>query len=101
MKVFSVYDDKAKAYLSPFTAKTTGIALRMFTAAANDTNHEFNRFSKDYHLIELGTFEESTGKIEMLEHGNNLGSAFMFKEDVTEPEQLQPTKLEVYENESA
>jgi len=61
-KVFSVFDTKAQAFLQPFFANTEGIAVRQFTAAAQDAGHDFHRFSEDYALFSLGEFDEEKGR---------------------------------------
>ena len=66
-KIHSVYDSKAQAYLQPFFSVTTGVAVRQFTAAVQDSNHDFHRFAEDYTLFELGDFNENTGKFSIAE----------------------------------
>jgi hypothetical protein len=64
-KVLSVYDSKAEAYMRPFTAQSTGAAIRSFTDEINSDSPE-NQLSKhpeDYYLVELGTFDELTGTL--------------------------------------
>lgn len=61
-KTYSVFDSKAKAYLSPFYSTTEGVATRMFSAAVEDAAHDFHKFAEDYTLFYLGDFDEETGK---------------------------------------
>ncbi len=75
MKMFAVYDSKAEAYLPPWTAKTTAVALRRFEATAKDENSDFARFGADYTLFELGTWDEDTGLVQLYEAKMNLGTA--------------------------
>lgn len=74
-KIFTVYDSKAAAYLNPFYCPTTAVAQRSFTQAALDEQHDFNRFSKDYTLWELGYWNPEGGTISLLENKINLGTA--------------------------
>lgn len=62
--VFSVYDAAAEAWLSPFVAKTAGIATRMFDELVNQDGHQFNRFPTDYQLFQIGQWDEQTGHME-------------------------------------
>ena len=61
LKIFSVYDTAAGAYLQPFFAPTTGLAIRSFSDAVNDPNHQFAKYSHDYNLYLLGEFNDSDG----------------------------------------
>lgn len=65
--VFTVYDAKAEAYLSPFVASTYGIAERMFTELVNTTDHTFNRHPADYTLYVCGQFDTHTAQINQTE----------------------------------
>lgn len=75
LKRFSVFDLKAEAFLPPFYAQTTGLAIRMFESAASDQNHDFHKYATDYTLFELGTFDQAKGVSEDLPAPVNLGLA--------------------------
>lgn len=78
-KVFAIYDSKAEAYLQPFFAKTSGLAVRMFMQAANDEGSDFSRFAADYTLFEIGEFSEDSGLFESHEAFRSLGLALEYK----------------------
>ena len=59
LKVFTVYDNKAEAYLQPFFMRTKGEAIRAFADSVNDPNHMFNRHPEDFTLFELGEFDSA------------------------------------------
>lgn len=61
--IFTVHDNAAKAYLPPFYMRTKGEALRAFETTCKDTSSQFNKYPKDYTLVELGTFNEENGQI--------------------------------------
>lgn len=63
LKVFSVFDVKAEAYLRPFFVKTRGQAIRGFSDAVNDPQHEFHAHPDDYTLFQIGEFDEDEGKL--------------------------------------
>lgn len=63
MKIFTVYDTKAEAYLQPFFMQTRGAAIRGFTELVNDKNHSFGKYPADYVLFEIGSFDDHTGLI--------------------------------------
>lgn len=79
LKIFTVYDSKAEAFIQPFYAQATGAAIRSFEAACNEEGHDFARYSGDYTLYELGQFDQNTGKINLLPAMLNLGLAATFK----------------------
>lgn len=62
--VYSVYDQAAEAYLPPFFCRTHGEALRMFTSAVRDSDHQFHKHASDYALYHVGTWTESLGSLE-------------------------------------
>lgn len=58
LKIFSVYDSKAAAYLPPFFLPRTEQAERAFQQCAGDKKHQFGSFPEDYTLYEIGTFDD-------------------------------------------
>lgn len=72
--IFSVYDNKAEAYLQPFFATAPGLAVRMFQQAVNDPEHDMSKYAADYNLFQIGSWHPQTGELVQLEHMINLGS---------------------------
>lgn len=91
MKMYSVHDSKAEAYLAPFTCNTHGLALRMFETSANEEGHMFQRFAADYTLFCIGEFDESTGQLHPYTVHENLGKAL----DYVRQNQSDPTQLNI------
>lgn len=60
-KVFVIYDDKARAYLPPWTLPEVPQAIRTFGDALADPNHDFSKHPEDYTLFQLGEFDSSSG----------------------------------------
>lgn len=75
MKVFTVFDSKAEAYLNPFYARTTAEGVRLFKAAADDPEHNYHRFAGDFSLFEIGEWDERTGDMVLYSAHENLGTA--------------------------
>jgi len=76
-KLFSIYDNKAKAFLPPWASHQTGMATRSFAQAVNDQQHKFYFSPGDYALYQLAEFDDETGKIEnaktdLITQGANL-----------------------------
>lgn len=82
MKVFSVYDDKADAFLQPFFMRTEQEAIRAFIGAATEANHQFNLHAADFTLYEIGTFSEQVGSIIPLDPIRGLGNALIARQSV-------------------
>jgi hypothetical protein len=64
-KIFSIYDEKAGAYLQPFFLDTVGQAERALLDCLADSNHNFSRHTADFTLFLLGEFDEQTGLVTM------------------------------------
>lgn len=65
--IFSVYDQKADAYINPFYLPTTAQAIRTFQDCVDDSNHQFGKHPEDYFLYELGTFENTDASFELID----------------------------------
>lgn len=76
---FSVYDSKVQLYAQPFFMRSRGEALRGFTDVANDSSTSICRHPQDFALMELGEYDESTGKLENHPAPVSLGLAHEFK----------------------
>jgi len=82
MKMFTVYDSKAEAYMQPFFAKSTGEALRSFSDTCQDKNHIFAKHPGDFTLFELGTWDEQTSDFVIYESKKSLGTAIEYATDL-------------------
>ncbi len=78
MKIFTVYDSKAEAFVHHFFSLTAGTAVRSFEQAVNEESHEFAKFAGDYTLFQVGEIEDSTGVVKGLDAPINLGLALTF-----------------------
>ncbi len=81
LKVFSIHDSKAEAFIQPFYSQTTGTAVRSFEQACNDANSDFHKFAGDYTLFELGEFDQNTAQFTALKTPTNLGLALTYIKD--------------------
>lgn len=85
-KVFTVYDSKVKAYLSPFFHATAGSAIRAWETTIQDKDCPFARHPGDYTLFEIGVYDDETANLEMLKAHLNLGTALQYvRKDNTLP----------------
>lgn len=77
LKVFSVFDSKAEAYLQPFFSTTVGMAMRSFGDAVKDEGHQFHKHAADYTLFQIGEFDDEKGLLSSTTHVN-LGCALEY-----------------------
>lgn len=63
LKVISVQDSIASAFLQPAYARTTAEAIRIFESHCRDPKSQFALHPSDYSLYEIGTFDEISGEI--------------------------------------
>lgn len=61
-QIFTVYDEKAEAYLPPFFVPTKGIATRAFKDCVNSPDHQFGKHPADYSLFYLGEWTDHDSK---------------------------------------
>ena len=73
INLYSVFDAATNAYLQPMYALSKGQIIRGITEAVNDPKHDFCKYARDYTLFELGTFDDSTAKFNLLPTPRSLG----------------------------
>lgn len=78
LKVFTVYDQAAKAYLQPFFTATTTQAIRTFREIVNQKDHLFNKYPGDYTLFELGEWDDNSAAFHDYEVPVKLGLGLEF-----------------------
>lgn len=62
LHIFSVKDTKADAWITPFMLPTKEMAIRTFSQACTDPDHQFGTFPQDFALSYLGEFDPINGK---------------------------------------
>lgn len=91
-KIFTVYDQKAHAYLPIFCYPEQGQAVRTFTDCVNSTKHQFGNHPADYNLYCIGEFDDQTGNVDNYEVHKSLGNGIEFSEAILGPS-LTPGEL--------
>lgn len=66
LRIFALYDDKAKAFMPPFCMPEVGLAIRAFGDLVSDSKHPVGAHPGDYAIYHLGTFDEQSGVITAL-----------------------------------
>lgn len=79
VKIYSLYDCKAEAYLAPQYFPTKGIAIRAFTELSNDEGSNVCKHAEDYTLFEVGTFDDSCCAFDLYATPISVGKAIEFK----------------------
>ena len=66
-KIFVIFDVKAGFYNKPFFMPNTNTAIRAFSDLANDEATEIAKHPSDFSLYELGTYDDSVAKMELID----------------------------------
>lgn len=74
-KVYSIFDEKAKAYARPFYFNHHGEALRAFESVVTGKESDISKFPGDYKLYHLGEFDNLSGKFVSLREPVFLANA--------------------------
>lgn len=61
--IFTIYDEKAHAYLPPFVMHNDAMAIRVFGDCLNSNDHQFAKHPHDYSLYRVGEFDDSSGTV--------------------------------------
>lgn len=75
---YTVYDEKAQAFLPPFFMHQDGMATRTFADCVNDADHNFGKHPHDYTLFQIGSFDDNTGELTATEK-KSLGNGVEFR----------------------
>lgn len=82
MNVYSIFDDKAKAYAQPFFLLQHGQAIRAFGDEVGNPQSSINKHPSDYHLYLLGEYDDISGKFKSLDSPIFLSHGVDFVKDV-------------------
>lgn len=73
--VFTVYDSAAEVFMHPFYMQSRATAIRAFRDTIERPDHQFAKHPADFTLMEIGTYDDSTGLFTQLQAKENLGTA--------------------------
>lgn len=62
IKAYAILDVKAGAYGTPFFSVNDQVALRSFGNLANDKGTSIGMNPEDFHLHQIGVFDDQTGE---------------------------------------
>ena len=63
MKIYAVFDDKARVYGTPQFMLTDGIAIRTLADVVKEPSSMIAKHPEDFSMYELGSYDEASGKI--------------------------------------
>ncbi len=78
LQIFSIYDSKTEAFMTPFFSPTIASAMRSIATIAREPEHQFNLYGEDYALFHIGMFNSDSGFIERKTSPVNLGLVMTF-----------------------
>jgi len=67
LKMYSIRDQKAEVFNTPFFQKTHGEAERNFHTAANDPQTSLSKYPEDFDLYYLGEYDDNSGRTKPLD----------------------------------
>ena len=67
LKIFTIHDAKAQAYLPPFYLQNVAVAMREFTDACNNPLHNFGKNPQDYTIFILGDFDDQDSLFDLID----------------------------------
>lgn len=78
LEMFSVFDAATGVYGHPIFQVSTAQAIRSFEGAARDPSTQINKFSKDFSLFHIGTYDDSKALVENVIPPRHIASAHEF-----------------------
>lgn len=78
LEVFCAHDAAVGAFMTPFFARSRGEAIRSFSAAAQDAQHEFGKHGKDYSLYYVGQWNDENGLLSPIDIPDRVCGALDF-----------------------
>lgn len=62
-KMYTVYDAKASYFLTPWPARSEGIARREFASACQNPEAPMHKYPADFILYEVGAYNDADGAL--------------------------------------
>lgn len=81
LKLFSLYDSAVEAYNTPMFLRSRGEAIRSLQAAVNEPGNNISKWPAQFTLFEIGSYDDSSGRITMYDAMISLGTALQYKDE--------------------
>lgn len=85
----SLYDSITNTYMQPLCFRSQAESLRAFAHAANDLRSEISKSPSDYHIMNMGSFDDNNGKFTILPTPQRVATASQFVVKKTEETEVQ------------
>lgn len=91
LKMFSIRDQKAECFNTPFFQKTHGEAERNFLTLARDEKSSISKYPEDFDLYYLGEYDDNLGTTKSLDTPQHVAKAINAKTPQNMPQiEAQP-----------
>lgn len=77
--IYTVYDKASETHIAPFAMNTDRDAIEGFRLVTNEKDTPYNKFPADYTLIKIGSFDDRTGNLKLLDHNELACAADLIK----------------------
>jgi len=106
--IFTIFDSKANAYLTPFFLHNEQMAIRVFRDCVNEPTHQFGKHPEDYTLFKIGSWDDDKSKflttnpialgngVEFKKTGSDFDQAF---EELSEAEKIEEAQAWLQDHE--
>ena len=64
LRIYTIRDSKAEAYLPPFTFRTDGEAIRAFDDSVQKPGTALHDHPEDFFLYKVASFDQDSGRVE-------------------------------------
>lgn len=81
-KIFSVYDNKARAFSTPYYSVNRDVGIRHFERAINDPSVDFHHHPSDFTLFEIGEWDTESGVMSPHAQHVNLGLGAQYLREI-------------------
>lgn len=78
LKVYSILDDKAQCFNTPYFAQNDLVACRSFGDLCNDSRSLVSQHLGDFHLYCLGEFDDEKGILKPYDMPNFISHALQY-----------------------
>ena len=78
LKAFSIRDQKAEIYNTPYFQKTMGEAERSFAQGVNDPKTMLHKYPEDFDLYYLGEYDDQLGTVQWEDTPKHIAKAISF-----------------------
>lgn len=98
-QMYSIYDEKAQAFITPFFLPNDALAMRAFKLSVADPGHQFNRSPFDFTLFKVGEFHITEGQVTSFKSPISVMTGLAATQSITFDNQQQQQLFQISEEE--